>query len=116
MPKLTRSNQPVALWRELVRTGTWLYDGSAPMTVRVVRQNFDPQHEEQYDSDPPTLDSQGESYTVALGELREGWWFTEERATQLTEAAAIASAEALLSRIEWRSLQPPERLVSSQQE
>ena len=90
MAHVTHSDPPVPLQREVIRTGVWLYDGAVPMTVRVIRQNFDPQHEEEYDSDPP-----------------------QERETQLTEAAAITSAEALLG-IEWRTVQPPERLVSSQ--
>jgi len=98
------------LWREVVKVGTWLYGGEVERPVRIIRQNFDPHHEAAYDKDAPTLNAAGESYTVAFGELWEGWWFQEERATESTEEAAVAKAEELTGRIRWDTSRPPERL------
>jgi hypothetical protein len=99
------------LWREVVRVGTWLYAQEVERRVRIIRQNFDPQHEAEYDDHSPTLNAAGESYTVAFGDLRDGWWFQEERATETSEQAAVAKAEELAGRISWYPRQPPERLA-----
>jgi hypothetical protein len=49
------------------RTGTWLYDGSVPIPVRIISLNWDPLWEEAYDSEPPYLNDQGLAYSVQFG-------------------------------------------------
>ena len=51
----------------VLRTGTWLYDSSVPIPVRIISLNWDPFWEEGYDSDPPFLNEQGWVYGVQFG-------------------------------------------------
>jgi hypothetical protein len=98
------------LWREIVMTGHWIYAGSVAQPVRLLRQNFDPDHEPEIDPDQPTLDETGVSYTVAFGSPSEGWWFENERATFATASEAIEDAERVAGRISWDTLAAPKRL------
>lgn len=58
------------LWREIVMSGHWTCAGSVAQPVRLLRQDFDPNHEPDLDEGPPTLDAAGVSYTIAFGRLR----------------------------------------------
>ena len=100
------------LRREIIRLGTWRYDGDTPQPVRVLRQNFDPYFwpEEGDKPEDERLNERGETYTVAFGELREGWWFASERAPVLTEAEAVTLAEELAGAVEWEPEGPPQAL------
>lgn len=97
-------------WREIVLSGSWLYDGSVPVAAYIVRQNFDPEHEPDYDTDPPVLNEKGETYSLAFGELREWGAFQSERAPFLTIEAAVSEAEKRYGPIAWSLVDPPRRI------
>lgn len=99
------------LRREIIREGTWHYAGTEK-PVRIIRQNFDPYHwpEEGDAPEDMNLNDSGESYSVAFGELTEGWWFSSERAPVLSEAEAIELAEQLVGNVSWSPDRPAHSL------
>jgi hypothetical protein len=48
--------------QRVVKQGTWLYDGTVPMPVWIIVQNWDFFYEEGFDEDPPDLNADGEVY------------------------------------------------------
>ena len=116
------------------KTGTWLYDGSVPVVVRIIALNWDPLWEEGHDPDPPYLNAEGWAYSLQLGHTRNGASaafpgavsvetegafaptaklleldrFQFPRAVGLTLDEAIQAAEALLDGgIRWASSDAP---------
>jgi len=51
-----------ALYAEIVKSGTWLYDNQVPHEIWIVRQNFDFYYEEGYEDSPEELDEDGEVF------------------------------------------------------
>ena len=47
------------LYAEIVKSGTWLYDGQVPHEVWIVRQNFDYFYEEGFEDNPESLNEHG---------------------------------------------------------
>jgi hypothetical protein len=50
----------------IVKSGTWLYDGSVPYEVWIVRQNFDYHYDEGYEDDSQDLNADGEVFQVVV--------------------------------------------------
>ena len=101
----------MAYWREIVKSGRWLYDNMVWKPVYILRQNYDPLYEEGFDDEPPTLNDDGVSYTVAFGEPTTAGRFLSEHMTHLSEEGAIAQAKALVGQIEWDDTQPIKRIT-----
>ena len=62
------------LWQRIVRSGTWLYDGTAPTGVHIICQNYDYWYvlgeAGDYDLEPderPSLNSEGVAYYIVFG-------------------------------------------------
>ena len=55
-----------ALYAEIVKTGTWLYDNQVPHEVWIVRQNFDFYYEEGYEDGPEVLNPEGELFNLVF--------------------------------------------------
>ena len=60
------------LYAEIVKSGTWLYEGLAPSEVWIVKQNFEYHHEEGYSEEPEKLNEDGECFGVVIA--RNGKW------------------------------------------
>ena len=54
------------LHAEIVKSGTWLYDGLVPSEVWIVRQNFEYHHEEDYADEPERLNEDGECFSIVI--------------------------------------------------
>ncbi|HET6908132.1 MAG TPA: hypothetical protein VFH54_02250 [Mycobacteriales bacterium] len=95
---------------KVVASGEWLYDGSAPTPVLVVRLDYDFWHAvgeadgELGPDDAPTLNSEGSAYYVRH---KPGWsegqpfWPDSQGFMTLDEAKAAAQA-AVAGPITWR--------------
>jgi hypothetical protein len=55
-----------ALYAEIVKSGTWLYDNQVPHEVWIVRQNFDFYYEEGYEDGPELLNPDGELFNLVF--------------------------------------------------
>ncbi len=51
----------------VVQVGTWLYDGSVEMSVRIVQQNWDYYYEQGFDDEPPELNADGYAFYAVYG-------------------------------------------------
>lgn len=54
------------LYAEIVKSGTWLYDGSVPSEVWMVKQNFQYHYEADYSDEPEALNDHGECFSVVI--------------------------------------------------
>jgi hypothetical protein len=129
-----QGSESVDLQMRVWKTGTWLYDGSVPVVVRIISLNWDPLWEEGYDPDPPYLNAEGWAYSLQLRHTHNGApavfsgavavemtgafartaklleldRFQFPRAVGLTLDEAIQAAEALLEgEIRWASSDAP---------
>jgi hypothetical protein len=86
------------LYAEIVKSGTWLYDGLVPSEVWIVKQNFEYHYEEGYSEEPEKLNEDGECFSVVIA--RNGTKIgrgTEE----MTLVEAIAAAERGIAGLTW---------------
>jgi hypothetical protein len=97
---------------EVVRIGTWLYDGTVPTPVRILRQNWDYYYEKDFDEEPPSLNAEGCAFYVAYGEpwvSSDGWNrvdYPSRSRTCLSAEEAVELATATLGQsIVWT--EPP---------
>lgn len=111
--RLSKTLSQMEYWREIILSTTWLYDGSVPVQAYVVKQNFDPYYEEDYDPDLPVVNEDGESYSLVFGELRAGGWFWSERPPFLTRAGVLRKAKEDFGLTEWEDVKPPQRIQQS---
>ena len=81
---------------QVLREGTWLYDGAVPCRVRVVGQDWDYYHEPGFDPEPPDLDAEGWAYYVMYGSPVEPDAFAGRSRTCLSLKEAVALAERTL--------------------
>jgi hypothetical protein len=55
---------------EIVKSGTWVYDGLVPWLVPsdvwIVKQNFEYHYEEEYEGEPEKLNEDGECFSVVI--------------------------------------------------
>jgi hypothetical protein len=54
------------LYAEIVKSGTWLYDGLVPADVWIVKQNFEYHFEEEYSGEPEKLNEDSECFSVVI--------------------------------------------------
>jgi len=86
---------------EVMRRGTWLYDGLIPMQVCILKQNWDIWYEEGYDTEPPYLNESGEVYYPAYGgQASDGTYSRSGPYLSLEEA--VAGVEKLVGKVEWQ--------------
>jgi hypothetical protein len=51
---------------EIVKSGTWLYDGSIPSEIWIVKQNFEYHYEPEWSDEPERLNENGECFSVVV--------------------------------------------------
>lgn len=93
-------------------SATWLYDATVRIPAYILRQNFDPYHEAEYDPDPPTLNEKGESYSLVFGTADTHGLFPSERPPLLTVEEALKLAEDDFGLYDWKLVDPPQKVPS----
>ena len=85
------------LYAEIVKSGTWLYDGLVPSEVWIVRQNFEYHYEEDAD-EPEVLNENGECFSVVIARngSKIGRGFEK-----LSLSEAVAAAETEIPGLVW---------------
>ena len=84
---------------EIVKSGTWLYDGTVPHEVWIIKQNFDYHYDQGYEDSPEELNSAGLVFQVVVA--RDGNVETVLPACD-SMAKAISKAEkAIPQGIDW---------------
>jgi hypothetical protein len=83
---------------EIVKSGTWLYDGLVPTETWIVKQNFEFHYEEGFEDGPETLNEDGECFRVVTA--RNGTKIGSGEET-LTLAEAVVAAEQTAPGIVW---------------
>lgn len=86
---------------EVVKTGTWLYDGRIEKPVRILRQTWDHFRDEGYDDDPHDLNDEGYAYYAVYsapeppepGQVCAAPQWATRSLTCLSLEAAVAEAE-----------------------
>ena len=86
---------------EVVREGTWLYDGSVSCRVRIVRRDWDYYHENAYDTDPSDLGADGWAYYAEFESPPASGMFGQPSKACLSQTEAIALAENTAAGIRW---------------
>lgn len=87
---------------EVIRVGTWLYDGRVPAQLRIIRQ------EVSYGTgdyeDPPDIreDREGPCFVIHWGSPGEQDTFKSRSASYPTIEDAVGAAEAMVHTIEWQ--------------
>jgi len=80
------------LYAEIIKSGTWLYDGLVPSEVWIVRQNFEYHYEEDYADGPERLNEDSECFSVIIA--RDGSKIGRgPEALSLAEAVLAAESE-----------------------
>jgi hypothetical protein len=89
---------------EIVKLGTWMYDGQVKSEVWIVRQNFEYWYEPAYSDRPEELNEDGEAFQIIFA--RGGEQIALGPA-KLTLTGAVSEAERLISTgISWTDIQP----------
>jgi|GEM_PF-1680567 len=96
------------LQQEIVLSGEWLYDGTAPMPVHIVRMNYDYWYELAKAEgrlelgEKPDLNEEGCRYYLLFSD-KPGppWWPDESGGASVAEAKRRAET-ALPSEVQWR--------------
>jgi hypothetical protein len=86
---------------EVLREGTWMYDGSVSCRVRIVRRDWDYYHENAYDDDLPALSTDGWAYYAEFESPPASGTFGQPSRTCLSQAEAINLAEKTAKGIRW---------------
>jgi hypothetical protein len=86
------------LHAEIVKSGTWLYDGSIPSEVWIVEQNFEYHYEEEYSEEPEKLNEDGECFSVVIA--RNGTKIGRG-SEEMTLAEAVVAAERAMPTLKW---------------
>jgi hypothetical protein len=91
---------------QIVKSGTWLYDGSVVHEVWVVKQNFDFYYDEGFEDAPENLNGDGEVFQVVVA--RDGKVMSVGLAFHSTEDAVAKANQIIPQGIEWDNhrLQP----------
>lgn len=88
--------------QQVIKSGTWLYDGQVEKAILIIRQNWDYYYEEGYDSDPPDLNEAGEAYYLAYDGPDEQGRYRPQSKTCLSPEEAIRLAEkTIVGGIRW---------------
>jgi hypothetical protein len=85
---------------EIVKFGTWMYDGTVPYEVWVVKQNFEYHYEEDYADGPEQLNDHGEAFQVVYA--RNGRMAGLGSAKLSLQEAMAAAEQAISSGIDWK--------------
>jgi hypothetical protein len=72
------------LYAEIVKSGTWLYDGLVPADVWIVKQNFEYHFEEEYSGEPEKLNEDSECFSVVIA---RNWGGEPDGAPQFSQFA-----------------------------
>jgi hypothetical protein len=86
------------LYAEIVKSGTWLYDGLVSSEVWIVKQNFEYHYEEGYAEEPEKLNEDGECFGVVIA--RNGTKIGRG-SEEMSLVEAIASAERAIPGLTW---------------
>jgi hypothetical protein len=91
---------------QIVKSGTWLYDGSVPHEVWIVKQDFDYYDDGGYEDEPESLNSDGEVFQTVIA--RDGKVTSVLPATYSLEDAITRARHTIPQDIEWddHRLQP----------
>ena len=99
-------------WQKIVRSGTWLYDKTSPMEVRIVCQNYDysyalGQADGNLEPDEkPILNSEGIIYYILFGAVGEERPFGVRGSGFMSvDDAASWAATQVPSPIQWHNKQ-----------
>lgn len=85
---------------QVMKTASWLYDESAKMTVKIIKQNWDYYYEEGQTDSLPNLNEQGEAYYVILDNSAKANPHRSRTCLSLSKAIQFAE-EILQNRITW---------------
>lgn len=89
-------------YQEIVKRGTWQYDRSVAKPVYIIRQNWDSYYEERYDSDPPSLNEDGDAYYAVFDEpSAEGEFFSRSRTCLSLDEAIRLAHDTIKTGITW---------------
>lgn len=86
------------LYAEIVKSGTWFYDGLVQSEVWIVRQNFEYHYEEDYTDEPERLNEKGECFSVIIA--RKGLKIGKGP-EELSLAEAVFAAESRTPGLIW---------------
>ena len=109
------------LWREVMQSGTWLYDGSVPCRVHIIRQNYWP-YLEPGEEVVDVLNQDGVVFTIGIGDSpdRPGWHPAEFQSESGGPFGSLREAGEWFCRtwgsIEWSEVSPPWRFSEVSEE
>jgi hypothetical protein len=83
---------------EIVKSGTWPYDGLIPSEVWIVRQNFEYHYEDGYSDEPERLNEDGECFSVVIARNGRKIGRGPE---EMSLAEAISAAERVTPGLVW---------------
>lgn len=80
---------------KVVKRGKWLYAGEVVCNLRIILQNWDYYHEEDFDPAPPSLNENSEAYYVQFGSTVERGAYGLRSRTCLSLEEAVRLAEEM---------------------
>lgn len=84
---------------QIVKSGTWLYDGQLVHEVWIVKQNFDFYYDEGFEDAPEDLNQEGEVFQIVVA--RDGKVMTVGIAFHSAEEAVAKAHETIPQGIDW---------------
>lgn len=85
---------------EIIKKGHWLYNNEIPISIEIVKQNWDFYYEEGYENEPPDLNELGEAYYVIFDDYTDIRYATRSH-TCLSLNEAIEYAESKIESVTW---------------
>jgi hypothetical protein len=86
------------LCAEIVKSGTWLYDGLVPTEVWIVKQNFEYYYEEAYSDEPEALNGDDGCFGIVYARKGAKIGRGPER---MSLADAVSAAEKVTPGLVW---------------
>ena len=87
------------LCAEIVQSGSWLYDGTVPYEVWIVKQNFEYHYEEGFEDTPEQLNSEGEVFQIVFA--KNGCMIALGGANFSLTEAVLAAEKSVSAGILW---------------
>jgi hypothetical protein len=94
-------NENEARSMEIVKRGTWRYDGKVTGFVWIVRQSWDYYYEDGFDLESPDLDESGTAHYVLSGFSPKMEDHQSRSKTCLSLEEAMSTAKETLPEVEW---------------
>lgn len=83
---------------EIVKSGSWLYDGVIPSEVWIVKQTFEYHYEADYSDEPERLNQNGECFSVVIARNGKKIGRGSE---EMSFAEAVSAAERVTPGLVW---------------